>query len=258
MKRAPFIAILLILVVVLSSTPAFAATATPNQSLSFRTGPNTRYTELFTLPQSTKITPLAYEEGNGVTWVLCEFTYKGEVWQGYTGLNRMEVHGDVPWTTNLYGSGYIPQDAAVYAAPESNAAQRGVLREGAYVIYLQAFYACDDPDCEDCMRYAEYDYLHGPVGYAFVEYLDQDTQQPARGWISLDAMAETGLGAGYLLKDSPLYSEEDYSCIGCIPRNTIVAELPSFEGNPYSLIEYRDENGVYQRAYIPSENLKIY
>lgn len=258
MKRLSFVAILLILAVVLSSAPVYSATATPIQRLSFRSGPNTRYSELFTLPQSTVITPLAYEEGNGVTWVLCEFVFEGKVWRGYTGLKRMKVNGKLPWATNLYGSGCILNDVAVYTAPNVNAKECGVLREGDFVAYLQLSYPCDQPDCETCMFYAEYDYLQCPVGYAFVEYLDLNTQQPARGWISLNALAETGLAAGYTAKDSNLYSEDDRSFIGRISKNTIVAEFPVFDENAYSLIEYRDNDGVIQRAYIASEDLKRY
>ena len=65
MKKALSILTLLCVLGTLFASPAMAqASAIPNQRLSFRTGPSTRYTELFTLPESNLyIVPLAYERG---------------------------------------------------------------------------------------------------------------------------------------------------------------------------------------------------
>ena len=134
--------------------------AIPNQKLALRTGPNTVYTELYMLPQSTSIIAYEYEEGNGVTWVLIEYTYQGQRCRGYTGLKRMSVQGSIPWANHYYSSFYVDSYTTVYAAPYADAGYRGQLSSGTYVTLLD--YEGD---------------------YAYIEYYDAGT--PARGYIYL-------------------------------------------------------------------------
>lgn len=134
--------------------------ATLNQSMALRTGPNTKYVEMYTLPQSTQITAFEYEEGNGVTWVLVEFFYQGQRVRGYTGLKRMSVHGNIPWATHPdWGTGYARGGGPVYAAPSSDAAYRATL-----------------PD------YWPITVLKFEGNYCYVEYNDPATGQLSRGY----------------------------------------------------------------------------
>jgi len=143
------------------AAPALAAApATPNQKLALRTGPNTKYVELFTLPQSTEITAIEYEEGNGVTWVLVEFDYKGQRMRGYTGLKRMTVHGDIPWADHAWSSVETIAAADVYAAPAYDAALRGDI---GYMEWVQL--------------------LRFDGDFVYIEYTDGATGDPSRGWI---------------------------------------------------------------------------
>ena len=134
--------------------------ATPNQKLSFRTGPNTKYLEMFTVSQNTEITAIEYEEGNDVTWVLVEFMHKGQRMQGYTGLKRMTVHGEIPWASHLYETAEAICQADIWAAPARDAAVRGLMEAGDEVSVLRF---------ED--------------GYAFIEYMDEASGEPSRGWV---------------------------------------------------------------------------
>lgn len=143
--------------------------ATPNQRLSFRTGPNTKYVELYTLPQSTQITAIEYEEGNGVTWVLVEYEFEGKVCRAYTGLKRMTVHGDIPWASNGSRSAAIGGDFTVLAAPVANAAYRGQLYDG------------------DVVEILDYE-----GSYAWIEFYDYEHNAPSRGYILADVLDYTG------------------------------------------------------------------
>lgn len=139
--------------------------ATPNQRLSLRTGPNTAYTELYTLPETTQITAYEYEKGNGVTWVLVEYMLNNERVRAYTGLKRMTVHGDIPWANHLNQAVYARYGCEVLAAPASDAAARARLNAGASVTLL------------------EYD-----GSYALIEYIERNSGQPERGYVALDGI----------------------------------------------------------------------
>lgn len=148
-------------------TVLVSVSATPNQTLLFRTGPNTKYVEMYTMPQSTPITALEYEEGNGVTWVLVEFFKDGQRVRGYTGLKRMSVQGSVPWANwDAMGTGYARGGGTVYAAPSSDAAYRATLADYAPITVLD-FYD----------------------NYAYVEYTDPATGMPSRGYIKSGTVA---------------------------------------------------------------------
>ena len=140
--------------------------ASPIDKLAFRTGPNTKYVELYTLPQSTAITAYEYEEGNGVTWVLVEYNWEGRIWRAYTGLKRMIVNGNIPWADHICTDVYLVDSADVLAAPNANAGRRGyTLIPGEQVTIL------------------EYD-----GGYAFIEFYDSNASAPSRGYIPASAL----------------------------------------------------------------------
>ena len=144
--------------------------AVPNQRLSFRTGPTTGFTELYTLPETTQITAFEYEQGSGVTWVLVEFMYNNERVRAYTGLKRMTVYGDIPWADHIYEMVYTRYGCAVYAAPSTDAAYRNRLNGGGSATVLG------------------YD-----GNYAFIEYIDRDSGLPERGYVEIDAIYDEGL-----------------------------------------------------------------
>ena len=134
--------------------------ATPAMKLAFRTGPNTKYSELYTLPRSTELRALEYESGNGVTWVLVEFTYDSQTVRAYTGLKRMTVNGTIEWADHSDREVRAGSRKTVYAAPSGQAAYRGKVDAGDYVTVL------------------------GYDGeYTFIEFNDGDSGQLMRGYL---------------------------------------------------------------------------
>lgn len=154
------LAAMLALCLLLSATALAGVRAVPNQKLSFRTGPNTKYVELYTLSQSTSITAIEYEEGNGVTWVLVEFYKDGERVRAYTGLKRMSVQGNIPWANHAYTPVIVNTAGSVYAAPGYDGAYRGKVVEGETV---------------ELLRY--------DGDFVYIEFYDGGNRAPSRGWI---------------------------------------------------------------------------
>ncbi len=132
----------LLLMLALMMPAAFAGVniagvrAVPNQKLAFRTGPNTAYGELYTLPQDTAINALELEDGNGVTWVLVDFEYNGSRVRAYTGLKRMSLSGYVPYARHDHLSRRLQSAGDVYAAPDMHSALRATLSAGTVVDFL--------------------------------------------------------------------------------------------------------------------------
>ena len=151
---------------IITAEPVRGTSATPNQKLAFRTGPNTSYPDLFTLPQSTEIIAYEYEEGNGVTWVLVEFEFEGRPCRGYTGLKRMQVHGDIPWANHLYEPAWVNYDCNVLSAPAHNAGYRGYIDAGEQVTVL----------CYES-------------GYAHIEFYDNAARMYSRGYVPINAVS---------------------------------------------------------------------
>jgi len=161
MRRKLAVLLLVCLIICSALSCAFAAVpATPNQKLAFRTGPNTKYVELYTLPKSTSISAIEYEEGNGVTWVLVEFVYNGETVRGYTGLKRMRVNGSIPWANPIGSYETAYESGCVWAAPAYNAAYRGWLNSGDGVTLLA---------------------YEG--NFAFIEFYDNENGAYSRGYV---------------------------------------------------------------------------
>ena len=141
-KRVAVVAALALALLLLLDAAALAdlnlagVRAIPNQKLSFRTGPNTAYGELYTVSQDTPIVALELENGNGVTWVLVEFEYMGSRVRAYTGLKRMSLTGYVPYASHDALSRHLVSDAEVYAAPDMQATVRAWLPAGMSVTFL--------------------------------------------------------------------------------------------------------------------------
>ena len=215
------------------------------------------YTEMFTLPETTQITPLAYEEGNGVVWVLCEFEYDHQVFQGYTGLKRMEIQGELPWADNWGSCCFVLQDAVVYAAPDPSSAVRGFLPEDAYVAKLQGIDDCGEPDDT---AIADDNYLYFDHNYAFVEYYDTVTGMVSRGWVLASTIAATGTGAGRIRENCTLYDTDCSTVTGYIDKNTIVDhQFGNLPGDPYNRIHYYNPNtGEHKDAYVETKYIEVY
>ena len=158
--------ILTVLMLLSFAAPALAVTATPNQRLFFRTGPTTSYVGIGHMPQSTALTAIEYEQGSGVTWVLCEYTRDGYLERAYTGLKRMTVNGSIPWADHLNISTTISSAASVYGGPGTYYIYRASLYSGAYVTLLRY-----DGD------------------YAYIEFIDPPTGEPSRGWVYYTSLA---------------------------------------------------------------------
>ena len=167
--------------------------ATPNQKLFFRTGPNTEYVGLCEMPESTSLIALEYESGNGVTWVLVEYTRDGRRERAYTGLKRMTVHGEIPWADHLNIDVEVTGLCNVYGGPGYDYSVRGSLSSGNTVTLLRI-----DGD------------------FAFVDYYDYSAGAYTRGWVASDKIENgwwSGSGSssyGYPSQPSDPYSVSYY------------------------------------------------
>ena len=233
MKR--IVAILLVLLMAIAGLTASAAMAIPNQQLSFRTGPNTRYTELFTLPQSTFITPIELEEGNGVTWVLCKFSYNGYTYYGYTGLKRMEIMGEIYYPGHEYTSAYMYDASAVYSAT-SNGTKNGNVSSLEMV---------------NILKYED--------GYAYIEFYNSGAKAPARGWVPEHELCTTDLLSAFALESSNVYKEPTSSSgkIGKVGKFEMLGYIGTENG--YDCIAfYSASNKAIMTGYVPSSIVDAY
>ena len=159
--------LVLCLAVLLPACALASVSATPNQQLAFRTGPNTKYDWLFHMPQDTQLTAIEYEQGNGVTWVLVEFWRDGKLERGYTGLKRMTVNGDIPWADHLWEDVTVIADGVVYSGPGYEYASHASVAAG---------------DGASVLRYEN--------GFAFIEFYDYNHDGESRGWVTIDRLFE--------------------------------------------------------------------
>lgn len=237
MKRLFSTLLLLALVCAAICAPAGAEVrATPTDKLSFRTGPNTRYVELFTLPQSTEITAIEQAEGNGVTWVLVEFYYDGSYQRAYTGLKRMTLHGDVPWESDYHSNAIVYGPCTVSAAPRSNSARRGRIGEVELVTLLGS-----------------------ENGYDYVEFYDAENGALSRGWISVDGVGPTDGDGAFMLEASTVYSEPSSSSRskGRVGAFEVVGYLSTRNGFDHILF-YSASEGSVDDGYVPSDIVSVY
>jgi len=138
--------------------------ASLNQRMATRTGPNTKYTEPGTYPQSTDISVYYQTEGNGVMWGMVEFRYNGMWYRLYTGMKRIDAYGGVPVDYESYQymtmvRGTVPR----YGPGEAYAAQPDRIPENGLVkVFFQE------------------------NGYAMIDY--EGYSQVIRGWVPLSAL----------------------------------------------------------------------
>ncbi len=173
MKRVLSLILCLVLVS-LCPLSALAATATPTGKLPFRTGPNGKYVELYSLPQETKVTPLEYEETGNNLWILLEYTRNGKLERAYTTAWRMTIVGDVPWASHLNIASTIAQSATVYSGPGYDYCTRTNIDAGQDITIL------------------EYD-----GEFVFIEFYDNRNGAPTRGWVTDDHLYSYDDGYDY-------------------------------------------------------------
>lgn len=100
--------------------------ARPNQRLSTRTGPSTRYDEPGTYSQDTQVRAMskAYDYNNNIWWIQFQMIYRGKVYCLYTGLKRFDgLDIDRLPTEKIIGSCNVNVSAEAYYAPGENGAR---------------------------------------------------------------------------------------------------------------------------------------
>jgi len=144
--------------------PYYGRRAALNQSMAARTGPNTKYTEPGTFPQSTAITVFYQTSGNGVMWGMVEFKRNGEWYRLYTGMKRIDA-SNVPKDSENYVYAYLTSAVTPRYGPGTEyAAQPKKLPAGGSV---KAYYQEND--------------------YAMVDYEGYD--QVIRGWVPMSTLS---------------------------------------------------------------------
>lgn len=140
--------------------------ATLNQRMSLRSGPNTRYTELGTYPQTTAIVVYEQEMGNEVPWGMVEFRVKGGLIRAYTGMKRIDVTGSVPWGNTKGVDAIVGSDVIPFRGPGN------------------AYIPCDKtlPAYSAVTVYAEEN------GYAMVDFYYPDDTLMTRAYVPVDCL----------------------------------------------------------------------
>ena len=227
--------IVLFALLVCSSALAYAG-AIPNQKLSFRTGPNTKYAEMFTLPQSTNIIAHEFEEGNGVTWVLCEFIYKGKTYFGYTGLKRMTLLDDIDYAYHDYTPGCMTRSSAVYSAPFTyNSVERGRVSANEVVNLLR---------------------FDGSMAY--VEFYDSGSKAISRGWVPADYVElYYGYDAAIITDGGKVYSGpgSNYRSVGRVGDKELVMSGET-SGNYREILFYSSNSRDLEYGYVKTSSVE--
>ena len=206
-----------------------------NQKLSFRTGPNTRYVEMFTMPQSTHVEVVSMEMGNDVIWVLCHFEYNGHIYYGYTGLKRFDISADeLYWSDFSYLGMYTLCDTSVYSAPYDEGTRRGRLITNEMVCVLGV-----DGD------------------YAFIEFYDAENEAPSRGWVDYNNLVDSGYSAQTISKACNVYAAPSSHAgkIGKVGKYEVVACIDTVDGYD-EILFYSASKKEVMCGYVPSKNVQ--
>ncbi|MDO5378376.1 MAG: hypothetical protein Q4G52_08580 [Clostridia bacterium] len=153
--------------------------ASPNQKVALRTGPGTKYTEVFTLSQGQMrdFAILEQEKGGSVMWGMIEFDSDYGRYRAYTGMKRIDTKtSDVP-----YGN----KEGEVYTIGKGGAhAYHGPGKD--YVKMEKTV-----PEGTEITVY------HEEQGYVLADYVlpdaepqqrDKELPQVTRGWIRASAV----------------------------------------------------------------------
>ena len=236
MKKRIAIALLLVLLCGALSATALAVYATPNQRLAFRSGPNTRYTELFMMSENTRVVAYETEYGNDVAWVLLEFVRNGKVQRAYTGLKRVDVFDYLPSARLAFQSACMRASAAVYAAPTDNTVVRGRVGRNEVVTYLNS-----------------------ENGYDYIEFYDSDSGQPSRGYIPSDSMYYLGDTAAFMKDSSSVYASPcaDSDRVGWVGKYEMVSFL-DYENGYARICFYSANRRELLIGYVPNRIVDTY
>ena len=240
MKKRLWILIVLVLLMELLASAAQASFegeyAHANQKLSFRTGPNTSYVEMFTMPQSTHVEVISKELGNDVIWVLCSFEYNGDIYYGYTGLKRFDLSPDMlPWSDFSYWGMYaLYDDIDIYSAPYGEGIRCGKLIPNEMVNVLGM-----DGD------------------YAFIEFYDAENEAPSRGWVDYNNLGYSGYLAEIVLKACNVYEEpsSDSDIVGKVGKYEVVAYINTNNGYD-EILFYSASKKELMHGYVEAENVQ--
>ena len=218
----------------LNSDPFEGFCASANQRLSFRTGPNTAYVELFTMPQSTQVEVISMEEGNDVIWVLCRFRKDGNVYYGYTGLKRFNLsEHDLPWSDFRYSVAKACFEMGVYSAPYGDGVSRGRIIAGELARVLEL---CD--------------------GYAFIEFYDASNKAMSRGWVPHEDLDDYEYDSAFMNQESNVYANasSNSSKIGRVGRYEIVG-WSGVENGYAEIVFYSASAKTLLSGFVPYERL---
>lgn len=115
-------AVMLLAAAAALAVPAYgleAIYARPSTKLSFRSGPGTDYTELFSITSKEVTDFVVYqqEKGGSVMWGMVEFNSRYGRYRAYTGMKRINTNAYVPYG-NMEGETYrLARDAYAYWGP---------------------------------------------------------------------------------------------------------------------------------------------
>lgn len=159
-----------------------ALEANPNQKLALRTGPGTKYSEVFSIAAGSveDFVVFQQEKGGSAIWGMVEFTCRYGRYRAYTGMKRMDTSADVP-LGNV--DGYVchigREDTAAYFGPGKDYVRHETLVPAGTqitVYHEENGYVMADlvmPDAKD-------------------DQYDEDEKQLTRAWIGVEALAGYG------------------------------------------------------------------
>ena len=158
-----------------------------NQRLSCRSGPGTQYEEpvnYFSAGTSLTLLAKAYDQRNGVWWVMVEFSYKSMRYRAYTGAKRFDnLNLDRLPTEVQMGSGSTPGGYPVEAwwGPGANSYKRmsrNVPGGVSVTIWGYAYNGAEDTD------------------FVLIEFYDRSMGCTRRAWVKEWAIEETYMDYG--------------------------------------------------------------
>lgn len=130
----------------IASVPAFPYSPLkiyPNQNISTRTGPGTKYTEPGTFSKSYDYTVYYQTEGNSVNWGYVEFELSDGKIRAYTGVKRFNVYGYLPYDEESWTYAFVNTSFATRYGPGYDYKQ-APYESPAYGTYVQAYYTEDN------------------------------------------------------------------------------------------------------------------
>lgn len=143
MRNKPLLrlAALMIALVSLSQSPALASwhlggvRATLKESITFRDGPGEQYDALYPLPQGAEVVAIELEQSGTQTWTLCEFQLDGSRVRAYAK-GGLSLEDDIPYADHARLTRHLVNPGTVFAAPDLNSGECGVLPEESAVLFL--------------------------------------------------------------------------------------------------------------------------